>query len=412
MGAGALERGAVAREMGGLVDGLEMPEPKRPVHVPTEAVWNANDNEWELGSKNAAGKPIGEWRWWLAPNGHLVCQTFFDDQGAILRSKRFHPNGEVSRQIDSATHLDEYTRSTGPTTENFAYGTETADVWKAIKRQGYPVEFDYYDREGALLNPKIEPCELRVSLRSFDHGRILTEIKARAKSAKAGQLDAGFAERVMALIGDAGATTPLAEAMLDEIVNNETDTLYHEGSLELEDLSDWDALGISNLIVNGNLTIKNSLVLSDDPGALLVVLGNLSAANVQTAGGLVVTGDLQVSGCLFGDYNHGSTYVRGSLSARLFYPEEYFFEVCGETAFAVAFGNSYRLNENERPEAFNFNAKPASEFFALLDDRLRAQIDLSVASYLSQPCSKACWKYVDWRSFMRYCLSGAPVFAQ
>lgn len=36
-------------------------EPTRPSNVPTDAVWNAGENEWELGEKNAAGNHVGEW---------------------------------------------------------------------------------------------------------------------------------------------------------------------------------------------------------------------------------------------------------------------------------------------------------------------------------------------------------------
>jgi len=47
-------------------------EQDRPSTVPAEARWNADENEWEIGEYDEDGNMIGEWKWWLAPNGHLV----------------------------------------------------------------------------------------------------------------------------------------------------------------------------------------------------------------------------------------------------------------------------------------------------------------------------------------------------
>lgn len=385
-----------------------MPEPTRPTTVPAEAAWNDRENEWELGAKNAAGKPIGEWKWWLAPTGHLVCHTLFDAQGAMVKATRFHPNGEPSREIDVASGKDVYYRSTAPTTENFAYGTEAANVWRAVKRGGYPISFDHYDRDGKHLNPEVKAVKLKEATTEVDRDAVRARILERGKRFSDGALGDDFAAKVTAMIGDAGATTPLVEAELEALGDGET--IFHDGDLALDDLSDLDGLGFARLIVRGDLTVRGSVRLSDDPAQLLIVTGDLRAAHVLTGGGLVVLGNLVVAGCLMGDYNHGSTYVRGDVRATLFYPEEYFFEVGGASELEIAFGNSYRLNENQRPEAMTYNDRTVADVLAQLHPTLREQLDLSVDTYLASP-AKAVWQYIDWRSFMRYCASGAPVFA-
>jgi SMI1 / KNR4 family (SUKH-1) len=126
---------------------------------PGNAVWNAQENEWELGQKNAAGQYIGEWMWWLAPTNHLCCHTFFDDNGNMLSFTRFHPNGEVSRigKYENGKEIEDiWYRCTEETTEFYADYYSPNKSWKAIKRIGkIPVEFDFYDKEGNHLNGKI-----------------------------------------------------------------------------------------------------------------------------------------------------------------------------------------------------------------------------------------------------------------
>lgn len=133
---------------------------ERPTTVPKEAVWNGSQNEWELGVKNEQGNYVGEWKWWLAPNGHLCCHTFFDDKGSLLNFKRFHPNGEVSRYgtYENGKQVEDvYLKSSEPTTENFAYGNmDDERVFKAVKKPGVPVSFDYYDKEGNYIDLSVE----------------------------------------------------------------------------------------------------------------------------------------------------------------------------------------------------------------------------------------------------------------
>jgi hypothetical protein len=67
----------------------------RPAGVPPDAVWNAGDNEWELGERRGAVQ-VGTWTWWR-PDGSIVCRSVFDDGGKLDGiARRWHPNGEPS----------------------------------------------------------------------------------------------------------------------------------------------------------------------------------------------------------------------------------------------------------------------------------------------------------------------------
>src|SRR5262245_16900483 len=69
--------------------------PDRPQGVPGEAVWNASEREWELGTRRD-GHEVGDWTWWRA-DGTLVCKSTFDDAGQLHGiARRWHPNGELS----------------------------------------------------------------------------------------------------------------------------------------------------------------------------------------------------------------------------------------------------------------------------------------------------------------------------
>jgi len=127
----------------------ENTQDNRPNTVPAEAIWVAEDNEWELGQRNEDGDMIGEWKWWLAPTGHLVCHTFFKDDGSEdMTFTRFHQDGSFSQKgsyVDGVQHGEFISqRSKKPTTENFG---PRVDCFKAITTfdEGYVVEEHYFD---------------------------------------------------------------------------------------------------------------------------------------------------------------------------------------------------------------------------------------------------------------------------
>ena len=120
--------------------------------MPANAVWVAADNEWELGKRNNADQKVGEWKWWLAPKGHLVAHTFFDNSGTgTFKYIRFHADGTPSRKgtyVNGKPHgVAISIKSIHPTTEIF---NPRVDCWKAVTtfENGYVVEEHYYDKKG------------------------------------------------------------------------------------------------------------------------------------------------------------------------------------------------------------------------------------------------------------------------
>lgn len=127
---------------------------KRPETVPNGAMWNKSDNEWELKIRGKNGV-IVEKKWWLAPNGHLCCHTYFDKMGQMISAKRYHPNGEVSLDLSFNENGDEvsiYYHSTEKTEEYFPRGS-FKNEWTAHRVVGvFPKTYVYYDVSGNLLS--------------------------------------------------------------------------------------------------------------------------------------------------------------------------------------------------------------------------------------------------------------------
>lgn len=391
---------------------------ERPITVPKEAIWNASEKEWELGEKNDKGDYIGEWKWWLAPIGHLCCHSFFDDKGTMLSFKRFHPNGEVSRygtfkkgkQIE-----DVYLKSTEATTENFAYGNSDDNVYKAVKRSGFPIEFDYYDKDGNHLNPPIIKKELisrkEATISESEIASVKGKIDATGKRFLLNQFDKDFYnETILPLIEEEHKR--IVDSIVKDAIANKEDFVFHDGDLHLSNLHRLSRMGIGALVVKGNLTVDGSISLSDDPMQLLYVTGNVQTNNVTTSGMLYVLGHLTVNNCLMGDYNHGSTFIGGNLTAKFFHPEEYFFEVLGSIDFTYAFGNAWRLNQNQNPEAFNYNGKKLADFITLLHDNIhKAATFKENKSLLDDDCDDGgFFEYIDRYEFMSYIRANKPVF--
>ena len=133
---------------------------KKPATVPKAAIWNHEEEEWELGERNQEGDCIGEWKWWLAPSGHLCCHTFFDDEGKVISATRFHPNGEVSLELthnEEGEEVSNYYRSTADTDEYFP-DTSFNNAWRAEKKVGVsPTSYNFYDKANNLLSIQSDP---------------------------------------------------------------------------------------------------------------------------------------------------------------------------------------------------------------------------------------------------------------
>ncbi len=393
---------------------------ERPATVPKEAVWNASQNEWELGEKNEQGQYIGEWKWWLAPNGYLCCHTFFDDHGNILSFKRFHPNGEISRYgtYENGQQIEDvYLKSSEPTTEVFVYGNTDDKVFKAVKRPGVPVSFDYFDKDGNHLNPTIEKKSL-----VDDHVTIATEeeiapikeaIYKQGRSHQKKEFGQEFyLEVILPKIREQDQR--MFDHIAGDTVTNQRDFVYVEGDLHLSNLHCLAQMKIGVLVINGNLTVDKTLYLTDDLMELLVVTGNVTAKNVLISGFLFVYKDLTVKNCLLGDYNHGSAVIEGNLTAKFFHPEEYFFEANGNINFTYAFGNPWRLNQNANPEAFNWNERKLSEFIVLLHENIHEAASFEEnPSLLDTECREEyLFEYIDGYELITYLLLDKPFFKE
>src|SRR5690554_5783219 len=78
------------------------------------------------------------------------------------------------------------------------------------------------------------------------------------------------------------------------------------------------------ILVNGNVSIKNIFNGETDGSTGLIVLGNLTADNIVVGGQeIYVSGDLNVSGLYWGDYNHGNLEAKGTINIRVFLETDY-----------------------------------------------------------------------------------------
>jgi len=63
-------------------------------NVPTSAVWNEQDNRWELGEKNEQGKMTGIWNYWHA-DGDLFRTADYNNGDSPYWAKRFNKDGTL-----------------------------------------------------------------------------------------------------------------------------------------------------------------------------------------------------------------------------------------------------------------------------------------------------------------------------
>ncbi len=125
------------------------------------------------------------------------------------------------------------------------------------------------------------------------------------------------------------------EHLLDVGVND--DAVVVEGDLVVPTL-DTFANGVTVLVVTGDLRVEGTYLDYDDPATGVFVLWSLFAKNVSTAGALFVKGDLVVGETLLGDMNDYGANIRGNVEARVFVPENHYFEVGGKAQFEVVLG--------------------------------------------------------------------------
>lgn len=129
--------------------------------------------------------------------------------------------------------------------------------------------------------------------------------------------------------GVAGMLSDMSDDGLDDYGN----VVIHEGDCIIEGDFDTDDQELTALIVRGNLIVSGTFRdRSDDGPTVTVVLGDLRAKNVISAGLLEVKGDVVVSEAIVGDYNDGGALIHGDLSVDLFMPVGIAYTVRGEVS--------------------------------------------------------------------------------
>lgn len=163
-------------------------------------------------------------------------------------------------------------------------------------------------------------------------------LKINGRSVRRGETTA---EELAELTADFNQGPPLLEEYLDEGVleSHDFDYLVVDGDLVVDGNFDMEAAGLCFLVVKGNLIVEGCYSDQyDHPATGVFVLGNLRARDVSTHGALGVQGDLVAARALVGDYNDYGAEVKGSLRAKIFFPENHAFEVGGDASFEYVLG--------------------------------------------------------------------------
>ncbi|MGS2740048.1 hypothetical protein [Sinomicrobium sp. M5D2P17] len=165
-----------------------------------------------------------------------------------------------------------------------------------------------------------------------------------------------FAENVEEIIQTPGMDEADKDAIRNALEQHPPERTYDEwvltlgfdrpekGDWEMEDLdldNIWETLSFNKpgdlpegeppfvylIAVNGNLNTRNIYNRETDGATGLVVLGNLQADNIVAGGQeIYVTGDLNVKGLFWGDYNHGDLVVAGEIAVPVFISTDYNFD--------------------------------------------------------------------------------------
>lgn len=131
---------------------------KKPKNVPVEAIFNSNDNQWELGNKNSKGKKVGKWNFWWVTTGHHCCHTIYKGNSEKnFTYTRFHPDGTYSQK---GTYINGklngtvyYQKSNSKTTELALTEPLYKNVFRAICeiQKGQAVSWKYFNKEGVQI---------------------------------------------------------------------------------------------------------------------------------------------------------------------------------------------------------------------------------------------------------------------
>lgn len=248
--------------------------PERPDSVPAEAVWNSGENEWEIGEKNAQGSPVGLWKWWLAPNGHLCCETVYHgENGNAFSFTRFHPDGTPSRK---GVYVDgqpsgkiSWFRSENPTQEHYPDQKAGEHVYETVQviKGGYCVQEYYYDRNGNEVQEPyisdVEVSELIQKMAVIDHmyqnkdwKNILTEVNHALEN----EIAEGHKEDQMRLLY---FKSKAMHELNNRQLNDEIESTLKR-VLDLHDFQIWHFIEEHNYLADAVSFAKESLGISTE----------------------------------------------------------------------------------------------------------------------------------------------------
>lgn len=128
-----------------------------------------------------------------------------------------------------------------------------------------------------------------------------------------------------------------------------------EGDLEFDWETDWVRRNrIVALICEGDLTIDGDVLNRElDSGPMLLVGGKLRVRNLIKGGSrVIVIGDLEASGLVVCEYNHGVFRVGGDLSAQAYFVLDQSCWVCGAIHAPVLNDRDVDMREEVVPELF------------------------------------------------------------
>jgi len=202
--------------------------------------------------------------------------------------------------------------------------------------------------------------------------------------------------------------------IFNKIYDNNTfeNVIYYEGDLNLPELNLGD-LNIGCLIVNGNLSVENSVAINETTTCLFVS-GDVKAKSIFTAGGVTVGGNLTLRDSLVGDYNDGSTTVLGNLEAYFVLTQEYYFEFCGSVNVKYAISSSITYDLDLGPNVIKCDDILLKDFFELLHPSFLACIDTDSKVFLNTLVAQSrqvnLWDYFEGYSLYRYISQGSSMF--
>jgi len=143
------------------------------------------------------------------------------------------------------------------------------------------------------------------------------------------------------------------------------DVVVVDGDLEIEgDLDLWDRKLVS-LVVCGSLRVSGLYCETDDPTMGVFVRGDLTAARIDTIGGLCVDGTLTAREVLIGRHNDYSAIVGGDVVTPVFVPEQHLFQIGGTLRADLVLGSLARVKQ----------AKPNKAIVPLAMTEYRARVE-------------------------------------